>query len=109
MTECKGHDDMRGWWSARFDAQFILYDPDDLAKVASGLLKPWEPQPYAVLDIDEHLFLTRTPDTDQLAGIGPQRKYRTGGVAFDRANGLLYVLELFAEEAAPVVHTWQIR
>lgn len=108
MIECKDHDDMRGWWSAQFDAQFILYDPDDLAKVANGQLKPWEPQPYAVLDIDKHLFLTRTPDTDQLAGIGPQRKYRTGGVAFDRANGLLYVLELFAEDAAPVVHAWRI-
>lgn len=109
MTECQNHDDMRGWWSARFAAQFILYDPDDLAAVASGQLKPWEPQPYTRLDIDKHLFLTRTPDTDQLAGIGPQRKHRTGGVAFDRASSLLYMLELFADGAAPVVHVWHIR
>jgi hypothetical protein len=108
LTECANHDDMRGWWSTRFAAQFILYDPDDLARVAEGAMSPWEPQPYAVLDIDKHLFLTRSPDTDQLAGVGPQRKHRTGAVAYDRANNLLYVLEPFADDSAPVVHVWKV-
>jgi hypothetical protein len=35
----------RGWWSTRFDAQFILYDSTDLACVAVGELEPWQPQP----------------------------------------------------------------
>lgn len=109
LTECAGHDDMRGWWGTRFEAQFILYDPNDLARVADGKAKPWEPQPYASLDIDNHFFLTRTPDTDQLVGVGPQRKYRTGGVAYDRAHDLLYVLEQFADDTAPVVHVWKVR
>jgi hypothetical protein len=109
MTECQGHDDMRGWWSSRFEAQFILYDPDDLARVAAGKMKPWEPQPYAVLDIDKLLYKTRSPDVDQLISTGVQRRYRTGGVAFDRAHGLLYVLEQFADEAAPVVHVWKVQ
>lgn len=108
LTECAKHDEMRGWWSARFTAQFILYDPDDLAGVAAGKMNPWEPQPHAAIDIDKRLFLTRSPDIDQLAGVGPQRKYRTGGVAYDRANDLLYVLEPFADEAAPVVHVWKV-
>jgi len=108
MTECSGHDAARGWWSSRFEARFILYDPDDLARVARGEMKPWEPQPYAAIPIDSRLFLTPSPDVDQLVGRGVQRKYRTGGVAYDRARGILYVLEPFADEAAPVVHVWRI-
>jgi hypothetical protein len=108
QQECAGHDEMRGWWSSGFEAQFILYDPDDLARVADGAIEPWEPQPYAVVDIDQHFYLTPSPDVDQLVGKGMQRQHRTGGVAFDRANGLLYVLELFADEAAPVVHVWKV-
>lgn len=30
--ECQGHNDYRGWWSSAFEAQFILYDPADLAR-----------------------------------------------------------------------------
>ncbi|MFU8772936.1 MAG: hypothetical protein ACNA8H_11020, partial [Anaerolineales bacterium] len=48
LIECSGHDDFRGWWSSHFDAQFILYDPTDLARVAVGELEPWQPQPYAM-------------------------------------------------------------
>jgi hypothetical protein len=98
----------RGWWSDRFDTQFILYDPGDLAKVANGQLEPWQPQPYAVIDIDEQLYLN-PPQWDRVnLGWGDQRRYRIGDVAFDRQNGLLYVLELYADEAKPVVHVWKI-
>ena len=109
LVECAGHDDNRGWWSARFDAQFILYDPADLARVAAGELQTWQPQPYAALDVDKHLYLTSDPDVDQLAGWGVQRKHRLGAVAFDRAHGLLYVIEPYADAAAPVVHVWKLR
>ena len=99
---------MRGWWSNRFDAQLILYDPADLARVAAGEMEPWQPQPYAVIDMDEHLYLS-PPDWDiQLVGTGDQRRYRIGDAAFDRANGLLYVLELYADSARPLVHVWKI-
>lgn len=98
----------RGWWSSRFDAQIILYNPDDLAKVAAGTLESWQPQPYAVLDIDEHLFLS-PPEWDVITvGSGDQRRFRIGDVAFDRENGLLYVLELYADGAKPVVHVWRV-
>jgi len=97
----------RGWWSTRFDAQFILYDPAQLAQVAAGAIESWEPQPYTSLDIDEHLYLD-PPAGDQVAlGWGNQRRYRIGAVAYDRENALLYVLELYADGGKPVVHVWR--
>jgi hypothetical protein len=100
---------LRGWWSTRFDAEFILFDPDDLARVASGQLESWQPQPYAVMDIDEVLYLV-PPEWDVVAlGWGGQRRDRIGDVSYDRASGLLYVLELYADGARPVVHVWRVR
>jgi hypothetical protein len=99
----------RGWWTTRFDAQFILFDPADLAKVAAGQLESWQPQPYAILDVDERLFLN-PPEWDRVeVGWGDQRRARIGDVTFDRIHGLLYVLELYADGAKPVVHIWRIR
>jgi hypothetical protein len=108
LVECAGHNDYRGWWTTRFEAQFILYDPADLALVATGELAPWEPQPYAVLGIDEHLYHNPARVESDMLGQGVQRRYRLGEVAYDRANGRLYVLELFADEARPLVHVWAI-
>jgi hypothetical protein len=105
---CTGHTDYRGWWSSRFTAQFILYNPADLAKVAAGTIQPWEPQPYALIDIDEHLLMNPSGIEADMLGTGPQRRYRIGDVAYDRANGQIYVLELFADEARPVVHVWRV-
>jgi hypothetical protein len=98
----------RGWWSSRFDAQISFYDPAQLADVAAGKLESWQPQPYAVLDLDEFLF-NSPPEWDrQMLGWGDQRRFRIGDVAFDRQNGILYILELYADGAKPVVHVWQI-
>jgi hypothetical protein len=89
LTECAGHNDYRGWWSARFDAQFILYDPADLARVAAGEIASWEPQPYAFLDIDEYLFLNPAGVEGDMLGTGVQRRFRIGAVAYDRSNAFL--------------------
>lgn len=98
----------RGWWSTRFDAQFILYDPADLAKVAQGEMEAWEPQPYTVIDIDEHLYLN-PPEWDVVdIGDDDQRVHRVGDMGFDRANEILYVLELYADGGKPVVHVWRV-
>ncbi|MCA9970850.1 MAG: hypothetical protein KC425_11580 [Anaerolineales bacterium] len=98
----------RGWWSTRFDAQLIFYDPADLARVAAGEIESWEPQPYAVLDIDEHLYLAPPVWDEVNLGWGDQRRYRIGAAAYDRQSGLLYVLELFADGGKPVVHVWRV-
>jgi len=108
LAGCAGHNWARGWWSSRFDAQLILYDPMDIARVAAGELESWEPQPYATIDIDEHLFLNPAGIEPEMLGTGDQRRYRIGDVAYDRAGGRLYVLELFADGAKPVVHVWTI-
>lgn len=108
LVECAGHNDYRGWWSSHMDAWLILYDPADLARVAAGEIESWQPQPYASLDIDDLLYLNPAGiDTDML-GVGVQRRFRIGDVAYDRTNGRLYVLELFADQAQPVIHVWQI-
>jgi hypothetical protein len=105
---CAGHNDYRGWWSSSFEAQFILYDPADLARVASNEFQPWEPQPYAIVGIDDSLLLNPMHVEEDMLGTGVQRKMRIGDVAYDRGNNLLYVLELFADGAKPVVHVWKI-
>ncbi len=40
---------------------------------------------------------------------GDQRRARIGDVSYDRQSGLLYVLELYADGAKPVVHVWRVR
>jgi len=108
LMECSGHSDYRGWWTTRWDAQLIFYDPEDLASVAAGDTESWTPQPYASIDIDEVLFANPSGVELEMLGQGDQRRYRIGEATFDRANGLLYVLELFADGAQPVVHVWRI-
>jgi hypothetical protein len=106
MVECAGHNNYRGWWTSRFEAQIIFYNPADLARVASGEIQPWEPQPYATLKIDEHLFLNPEGVELDMLGSGEQRRFRIGEAAYDRAGGKLYILEQFADGAQPVVHVW---
>jgi hypothetical protein len=109
LIECPGHTSYRGWWSTRMDAQILFYDPADLARVAAGQIPAWEPQPYASLDLDDLLFLNPAGIEIEMLGAGAQRRYRIGDVAYDRAHDLLYVLELFAEQAKPIVHVWRVR
>ncbi len=99
----------RGWWSNRLDAQLVLYDPADLAQVASGAMQSWEPQPYAVIDVDERLYFSPSePEVFEL-GWGDMRRDRLGDVAYDPVGGYLYVLEMFGDGAKPVVHVWQVQ
>lgn len=86
----------------------IFYDPDDLARVVSGTIESWQPQPYAVIDIDEYLYLD-PPEWDEIElGWGDQRRRRIGDVAYDQTRSLLYVLEQYADGAKPVVHVWEV-
>jgi hypothetical protein len=109
LTGRSGHNDYRGWWTTRFEAQIIFYNPADLAQVAQGEIESWVPQPYAVLNIEEHLFHNPMGVEPDMLGTGDQRRYRIGDMAYDQANGLLYILELFADGAKPVVHVWSIK
>lgn len=108
LVECDGHNGVRGWWSSAFEAWIILYDPDDLARVAAGDIAPWVPQPYARLRLDDVLFDNPAGIEPETLGRGAQRRYRIGAVAYDRLGDRLFVLELFADGDRPVVHVWAL-
>ena len=108
MIECDGHTSAKGWWCSQFTARLVLYDPAELAEVAAGAMEPWEPQPYAHVDIGDHLFYNPSGVEVALVGDGIQRRFLFGDVAYDRNRGRLYVLELFADDAKPVVHVWRV-
>lgn len=84
----------------------LFYHPADLQNVANGTMETYEPQPYAVLEIQDELFY---PNHDDPAyGM----KYRgPGGLAFDRQNGLLYLMEQNAtgyDTTEAIIHVWKI-
>lgn len=101
--------DARGWWSTSFEAEIIFYDPADLAAVASGQMKSYEPQPYATLNIDEYLYnidKINNPDFPV-----ERNQYRLGAASFDRDNGMLYIFETRgdSENLRPLVHVFKIK
>jgi hypothetical protein len=54
---------------------------------------------------EAHYF--NPPEWDlPLPGWGDRRRNRIEDVAFDRASGLLYELERYADGARPVVYVW---
>jgi hypothetical protein len=71
-------------------------------------MKPWEPQPYGSLNLEKHLYHNPAGIEKNMVGSGAQRRYKIGPVAYDRSNGLLYVLEWYGDGAKPVVHVWRI-
>jgi len=88
----------RGWWSSNFERQIIFYNPGDLAAVAQGRMQPWEPQPYAALNIDSTLY-----NIDEHIIF-----YDVGAASFDRQRGILYVFEPLADEDKSIVHVWRV-
>lgn len=94
--------DQRGWWSEDISAQLLFFDPAELGAVAQGELDPWDPQPYATLSLDETLF---DPGFDYERG----KRYLVGAMAFDRVNGLLYVVERLADDGdRSLIHVFQL-
>jgi len=94
--------DARGWWSESIEAQILFFDPADLAAVARGEMETYEPQPYAVMTIDDYLF---KPGYNYEEG----KMYVLGAAAFDRENGLLYIFERLADyDGKSLVHVWRV-
>jgi PGF-CTERM protein len=69
-----------------------------LAAVARGEMETWEPQPYASLNIDPHLYNVKSG----------QQKYHVRAVSFDRAHNLLYIFEPFADNDKSLIHVWSV-
>ncbi len=93
--------DGRGYWAEDYQAQLLFFDPVDLAAVARGEGDPWQPQPYALLALDDVLY-------DPEIHLEEYRADLVGAMAFDSANGLLYVIERLADEYRSVVHVWRV-
>jgi len=93
----------RGYWADGIESRIIFYDPADLAAVSRGEMETWEPQPYASLCIDDHLF---DPGYDYERG----KRQLLGACAFDRARGLLYIIErmVAGDEEKSVIHVWKV-
>ncbi len=92
--------DNRGWWSTEFQGQILFYDPRDFAKVAKGTMKPYEPQPYAVMNIDNVLFYIRSS----------QQWYHVGAACYDSQNHFLYIFESGRfEDDRTLVHVWEVK
>jgi len=91
----------RGYWAESFQAQMIFFDPNQLAAVAQGHIQPYEPQPYATLDLTPYLF---DPNID----LGEYKRDLVGAAAFDREHGYLFVVERLADEYKSVIHVFQI-
>ncbi|OGJ88918.1 MAG: hypothetical protein A2487_04790 [Candidatus Raymondbacteria bacterium RifOxyC12_full_50_8] len=86
----------RSWYADFPRACVYFYDPDDLAKVAQGLIPSYGPQYYARLDVSEYMY-DQDPQSSFLYGTG-----------YDQANGLLYSFERSIEGDLPIVHVWKI-
>jgi len=91
----------RGFWAEAYQAQIILYDPAQLAAVARGQIQPYEPQPYASLDLTPYLF---NPELNQ----AEYKRDLVGASAFDRERGLLYIIERLADGYKSVIHVFQV-
>jgi hypothetical protein len=61
-------------------------------------MEPYDPQPYATLQIDEYLYHVDSA----------QQWHHVGAVGFDRERGLLYVLEPLADGDKSLIHVWEV-
>jgi len=92
----------RGFWAEDFMPAMVLFNPDDLAKVALGELLPSDPQPYALLDLSEYWI-------DPEIRLEAYKYDLVGAAAFDRDHGILYILERQADGDKSVIHVFEIR
>ena len=60
------------------------------------------PQPYALLDLSEYWF-------DPVVRYELYKRDLVGAAAFDRGNGLLYIVERLGDESKSVIHVFGIR
>ena len=90
----------KGYHGEPYYGAILFYDTADLAAVASGKIPSYQPQPYAIFQIEA------------LRYTGCQRE-AFGGVAYDRTNELLYVMELHVPvygeyDRSPIVHVFRV-
>lgn len=93
--------DDRGFWAEDYQPSILFFDPADLARVAKGEIEPYEPQPYALMDLSEYWF-------DPEINLEIYKRDLVGAAAFDRVRGILYIIERLGDGPKSVVHVFQI-
>ena len=93
--------DNRGFWAEGYQPVILFFDPVDLGKVAKAEMAPYEPQPYALMDLTEYWF-------DPHTNVETYKRDLVGAAAFDRARGLLYIVERLGDANKSVIHVFQI-
>jgi hypothetical protein len=93
----------RGIWGEETRSQIIFYDPEELAAVAKGSMKPYEPRPYAVLDIEKQMYKKRK---------WKNQDHLLWSACFDAEHGFLYVVEDIAYgqygQGKILIHVWEV-
>ena len=87
-VSCRG---TGGYNAPPYVAQVWAYNADDLVKVKTGQLQPWQVLPYAVW----HLNL-------------PFGSTEVGGVAYDSATQRLFVTQRFGDGEKSVIHVYKV-
>lgn len=93
--------DNRGMHGDNRKVVLKFYNPEDLARVATG--EDHYPQPYATLNITKYLF------SDFVAGRNVQESGIYFSMAYDRERNYLYFVEKKVDGARPIIHVFQIK
>jgi hypothetical protein len=87
--------DGKGWRSHNRQPMIILFDPVEIGNVAKGIIKSYEPQPYAALRIDKNIFF----------GSG----HEIFSATFDSQNKILYITEFLRDlDGKLVLHAFRV-
>ncbi|NEV61103.1 DUF4214 domain-containing protein [Thiorhodococcus minor] len=86
----------RGYHAYPYQAQILLYDPEDLRASTSGERDPWSVLPYAIVDASSRV-------------LGDASCNGLGDVAYDAERQRLYVAEQIAGPSGEtVIHVWDV-
>lgn len=94
--------DNRGFWAEDYMPAILFFNPEDLGKVAKGEAAPYEPQPYALLDLSDYWY-------DSETNVEIYKRDLVGAAAYDRPNQILYIIERLGDETKSVVHVFKIK
>lgn len=87
-------------------AMLLFYNPQEILDVASGSLQTWEPQPYAVLQLEEQFYYPNNHNPEYISEFKG-----AGGMAYDSDRNLLYVFEKGVtgnDNSVSIVHVWRV-
>lgn len=91
----------KGWHSYPYETIVMFFKPSDLIKNINKSDQVREPQPYAELNISK--FMLPTSDHQTSCTV------HTGGLAYDRKNGLLYFSQLVVNRDRPIIHVFKVK